>query len=58
MTSKKREFIDAVEELMDQGHQIAIPVKPEDMDMIRRSMKKSIDDYNKNNNHKKDKAIR
>lgn len=48
MTSEKRDFFEELEELMDKGHQVAIPVRPESMEEIRRNMKKSIEEYKAN----------
>lgn len=57
MTKKKRDFFDDIESLMDQGYQVAIPVDTDDMNDIRRTMKKSIEDYKANMN-RTEKSVR
>jgi len=57
MTTEKRDFFDEVEDLMDQGYQVAMPAKPEEMEDIRRTMKKSIEKY-KADSTKKEKTFR
>ncbi|WP_282942459.1 hypothetical protein [Paenibacillus sp. RC67] len=40
MEPEKRDFCDVVEELMDAGHQVAVPVNNDDqMEEIRRNMR-------------------
>ncbi|MGV2886083.1 hypothetical protein [Paenibacillus taichungensis] len=57
MTEQKRDFFEEVEDLMDKGHQVAMPVHPEEMEDIRRTMRKSIEEYNADST-KKEKTLR
>ncbi|WP_178076114.1 hypothetical protein [Paenibacillus oralis] len=54
MRIEKRDFFDEVEDLMDKGYQVAMPVEPEEMEDIRRTMKKSIEEYKADNTKKEE----
>lgn len=45
MTVEKRDLFDEIEDLMDKGYPVTLSVKPEEMEDIRRTMKKSIEEY-------------